>query len=89
MFWMQKNDKKDFNKDSFQIFSNKHEFYDRDINKCILLLRKGIYAFEFVDSREIFDETSLPGKKDFYSSLNMEGIIDIDDSHAKRLFKKW
>ena len=86
---MQKNDKKDFNKDSIQIFSNKHEFYDRDINKCILLLRKGIYAYEFVDSREIFDETSLPGKKDFYSSLNMEGIIDIDDSHAKRLFKKW
>ena len=89
MFWMQKNDKKDFNKDSIQIFSNKHEFCDRDINKCILLWRKGIYAYEFVDSQEIFDETSLPGKKDFYSSLNMEGIIDIDDSHAKRVFKKW
>ena len=88
MFWMQKNDKKDFNKDSIQIFSNKHEFCDRDINKCILLLRKGIYAYEFVDSREIFDEI-LPGKKDFCSNLNMEGIIDIDDSHAKRVFKKW
>ena len=59
---MQKNDKKDFNKDSIQIFSNKHEFCDRDINKCILLLRKGIYAYEFVDSREIFDEYCLARK---------------------------
>ena len=35
-----------------------------------------------------FDETSLPNKEDFYSSLNMEDITDIDCRHAIRVFKE-
>ena len=31
-----------------------------------------------MDSWERFDETSLPDKKAFYSSLNMENITDIN-----------
>ena len=38
-------------------------------------------------SWERFDETSLPDKKAFYSSLNMEDIADVDHRHAKRVFK--
>ena len=38
-------------------------------------------------SWERFDETSLPDKEAFYSSLNMEDIIDVDHRHAKRVFK--
>ena len=34
-----------------------------------------------------FDKTSLPDKEDFYSSLNMEDITDVDHRHAKRVFK--
>ena len=41
-----------------------------------------------MDSSERFDETSLPDKEAFYSSLNMENITDVDSSHAKRVFKK-
>ena len=33
---------------------------------------------------ERFDETLLPNKEDFYSSLNMEGITDVDYRHAKK-----
>ena len=33
-----------------------------------------------------FDETLLPNKKDFYNSLNMEGITNVDYRHAKRVF---
>ena len=40
-----------------------------------------------MDSWERFDETSLPNKEAFYSSLNMETITDVDYSHAKRVFK--
>ena len=38
-------------------------------------------------SWKIFDETSLPDKEAFYSSLNMEDITDVDHRDAKRVFK--
>ena len=37
---MQKNYKKGFNKDLIKKFANIYEFFDGDINKSILLLRK-------------------------------------------------
>ena len=40
-----------------------------------------------MDSWERFDETSLPDKETFYSSLNMEDITDVDHRHARRVFK--
>ena len=40
-----------------------------------------------MDSWERLDETSLPDKEAFYSSLNMEDITDVDHRHAKRVFK--
>ena len=40
-----------------------------------------------MDSWERFNETSLPDKEAFYSSLNMEDITDVDHRHAKRVFK--
>ena len=36
-----------------------------------------------------FDETSLPDKESFYSSLNMENIDDIDYRHGNNVFKKF
>ena len=40
-----------------------------------------------MDSWERFNETSLPGKEAFYSSLNMEDITDVDYIHAKMVLK--
>ena len=40
-----------------------------------------------MDTWKRFDETILPDKEVFYSSLNMEDITDVDYRHAKRLFK--
>ena len=40
-----------------------------------------------MDSWERFDETSLPDKEAFYSSLNIENITDVDYRHAERVFK--
>ena len=61
-----------------------------DINKFILLLRKGVYPYEYMDSWGRFNETSNKEgfyKECFYSSLNMEDIKDVDHRHAKRVFK--
>ena len=52
-----------------------------------MLLRKGVYPYEYMDRWERFDETALPDKKSFYSSLNMEDITDVDYRHAKKYSK--
>ena len=87
-FECKKNYQKNFNKDLINWFANIYEFWNKDINTFILLLRKGIYSHEYIDSWERFDETSLPDKEAFYSSLNMEGIASVDYWHAKRLYKE-
>ena len=51
------------------------------------MLRKGVYPYEYMDSWERFNETSLPSKKDFYSNLNTEYIDDIDFGHSNNVFK--
>ena len=43
-----------------------------------LLIRKGIYPYEYMDSWDKFKETGLPRKEKFYSNLNMSGVSDED-----------
>ena len=70
-------------------FKNTYSFCNNDLNKFILLLRKGVYPYEYMDSWEKFIETSLPSKKEFYSNLNMEDINEIDYRHANNVFKSF
>ena len=76
-------------KDLIRNFPNTYNFCKGDINKFVMLLRKGIYPYEYMDSWERFNETSLPSKKDFYSELILEDISDSDYEHAKKVFKKY
>ena len=85
----QKNCKKDFNKDLIKRFASIYEFCNRDINKFILLLRKRIYPYEYMDSWKRFNEIFLHDKEGFYSSLNMEGIGDVDYRHTKGVYKEF
>ena len=55
-------------------FANICEFCNGDINKFILLLKKRVCLYEYMDSWERFDEILLPRKEDFHSILNMENI---------------
>ena len=79
--------KKKLNKDLIQRFANTYEFGNGDINKFILSLRKGVYPYEYIDSWQRFDETSLPDKEAFYNNLNMEDITDVDYRHGKTAFE--
>ena len=63
-------------------------FSNGDLNKFILLLRKGVYPYEYIDNWEKFDETLLPNNEAFYSNLNMEDISDADYWHANKVFKE-
>ena len=55
-------------------FKNTFRFSNNDINKFILLPRKGVYSYEYMNDLEKFNETSLLVKEIFYSNLNMEDI---------------
>ena len=81
--------KKKFNKDLIKKFKNTYSFYTSDLNKFILLLRKGVYPYEYMDNWEKFNETSLPSKESFYSNLNMEDIDDRDYRHGNNVFNKF
>ena len=65
-------------------FPNTYKFCNNEINKFILLLRKGVYPYEYMDSRERLDKTSLPDEKAFYSELNLEDMTDEDCIHAQK-----
>ena len=68
-------------------FKNIFKFSNNDINKFILLLRKGVYPYEYMDDWEKFNETTLPEKEEFYSNLNMEDITDAVTCMQKEFVK--
>ena len=57
-----------------------HEFWGFENYNCRqheLLIRKGIYPYEYMDSWDKFKETSLPSIEKFYSNLNMSEVARI------------
>ena len=86
-FNCKKDYEKDFNKELIKRFANTYEFCNKNLNKFILLLRKGVYPYEYMDNWKRFNETSLPNKESFHSNLNMENIDDIDYRHGNNVFK--
>ena len=66
-----------------------YQFCNGDLNKFILLFRKGVYPYEYMDSWERFNVTSLPDKKYFYNELNLEDITDKDYLHAQKVFEEF
>ena len=44
-------------------FKNSFRFSNNEVNKFTLLLRKGVYPYEYMDDWKWSNETSLPEKK--------------------------
>ena len=65
-------------------FPSVYQFCNGNLDKFVLLLRKAVYPYEYMDSWEKFDETTLPPKEALYSNLNLEDISDEDYSHAQK-----
>ena len=68
--------------DKFKVLS---KYVESD--KVGLLLRKGIYPYEYINSVEKFEETCLPGIEHFYSSLTERTISESDFEHAHLVFQ--
>ena len=64
-----------------------YQFSSGNLNKFVLLLRKGVYPYEYMDSWEKFDETTLPPKEAFHSNLNLEDISNEDYAHAQKVWE--
>ena len=52
-----------------------------------MLLRKGVYPYEYMDGWDKFNEKLIPSKELFYSNLTLENISEVDYMHANNVFK--
>ena len=66
-------------------FKNLTEFYEGDELK--LLLRKGVFPYDWFDSFDRLSSTSLPPKEAFHSILNDSGISEEDYQHAQNVWE--
>ena len=78
---------KEINKELVERFANTYKFCNNDINKFIMLLRKGVYPYESMDGWDKFNEKIIPSKELFYSNLTLENISEVDYMHANNVFK--
>ena len=70
--------------DAFQYF-----WKEFTCDEAKLLLRKGVYPYEYMDHVNRFQETKLPPIKSFYSSIKGEGISESDYEHALEVFQRF
>lgn len=54
-----------------------------------LLIRKGVFPYEYIDSYEKLNEVKLPPKKRFYSTLTGSTVSKEDYMHARKVWKKF
>ena len=54
-----------------------------------LLVKKGIYPYEYMSSWDKFKETKLPPKEAFYNKLNMSGVSSENYEHACKVWKEF
>ena len=76
---------KNLNKDQLK---NLKEFFPVE-SEFNLVMRKGIFPYDYLDSVTKLAETSLPPEDEFYSRLKDEGVRDGDYKHAKKVWKEF
>ena len=54
-----------------------------------ILKQKGFYPYEYMDSKEKFNDTKLPPREAFYSKLSGRGIKEKDYKHAGNVWNSF
>ncbi|KYN13278.1 hypothetical protein ALC57_14541, partial [Trachymyrmex cornetzi] len=65
------------------------EFSNLDAEDFDLLTRKGVFPYEFIDSVDKLNETSLPPRELFNSSLTDETASDDNYQHATNVWRRF
>ena len=66
-------------------FNHTSRFWGCD-EKFRLMIRKGVYPYEYMHSWKKVGETGLPPKGAFYRRLSMKGINDKDYGHVQQVW---
>ena len=76
---------------SSNLSQNKYTHLENEmgIENSHLLKQKGVYCYEYTDNWEKYNETKLPNKEKFYSSLNDTNITDEDYKRALEIWDKF
>ncbi|XP_071576403.1 uncharacterized protein, partial [Temnothorax nylanderi] len=74
-------------KDKLKIIRSKFSALSDDDFK--LLTRKGVFPYEYVDSVKKLEDTCLPPRDSFYSSLTGETVSESDYSHAANVWQRF
>ena len=70
----------------------RHEFWGfekHSLKQKELLIRKGVFPYEYIESWDKFEEKQLPSKDEFYSKLNMSGISEKDYSDGCKVWNEF
>ena len=70
-----------------EAFSHMRQFFPPD--KVELLLRKGIYPYDYMDDISKCNDTHLPPKSSFFNKLNESSITDEEYAHALNVWKEF
>ena len=65
---------------------NVYDFCNGNIDKFLLLLRKGAYPYDYMGNWKRFDQNTLPQRKEFYNELDHK---DITNEYYAQAQKVW
>ena len=68
-------------------FKNMKKYFEGE--QLDMISQKGICPYEYLDSIEKFDDTTLPSRNEFYSKLNDSCITDDEYKFALNLWDKF
>ena len=74
-------------KDAFKQMRKGFEQYDDA--KYEMLLRKGVYPYDYMDDEERFKEEKLPEREDFFSRLYQQECSAADYDHALKVWDEF
>ena len=64
-------------------FPSTYELCNNNIDKFLLLLKKGVYPYGYMNDWKKFNENKLPSIKNYYSNLQVKNITNEDYAQQK------